>query len=49
MDHKLTSYFYYSKEWGGSNESINQFLTDENWMAVKMVTVWRKQDINSYD
>ena len=29
-DHKLTSYLFYSKEWGGSNESINQFLTDEN-------------------
>jgi outer membrane receptor protein involved in Fe transport len=30
-DHKLTSYLYYSKEWGGSNENINQFLTDQNW------------------
>jgi outer membrane receptor protein involved in Fe transport len=31
-DHKLTSYLYYSKEWGGSNENINQYLTDENWV-----------------
>lgn len=30
-DHKLTSYVYYSKEWGGSNERINQYITDENW------------------
>lgn len=30
-DHKLTSYLYYSTEWGGSNENINQYLTDENW------------------
>jgi len=30
-DHKLISYLYYSREWGGSNENINQYLTDENW------------------
>jgi len=30
-DHKLTSYLYYSQEWGGANENINQYLTDENW------------------
>jgi len=30
-DHKLTSYLYYSKEWGGSNENINQYATDSEW------------------
>jgi outer membrane receptor protein involved in Fe transport len=30
-DHKLTSYLYYSNEWGGSDEHINQYATDENW------------------
>lgn len=30
-DHKLTSYLYFEKEWGGSNEKINQLMTDENW------------------
>jgi outer membrane receptor protein involved in Fe transport len=29
--HKLSTYLYYSKEWGGSNENINQYDTDENW------------------
>lgn len=30
-DHKLTSYLYYSREWGGSDEHIDQFATDEDW------------------
>ena len=30
-DHKLTSYLYYSNEWGGSNEHIDQYATDEDW------------------
>jgi outer membrane receptor protein involved in Fe transport len=29
-DHKLTSYLYYAREGGGSNENINQSMTDEN-------------------
>jgi outer membrane receptor protein involved in Fe transport len=32
-DHKLTSFLYYANEWGGSNENINQFMTDENWVV----------------
>jgi len=31
-EHKLTSYLYYEKEWGGSNEHIDQYNTDENWI-----------------
>lgn len=31
-DHKLTTYLYYSKEWGGSNENVNEYDTDENWI-----------------
>jgi len=30
-DHKLTSFLYFSKEWGGSSENINQYSTDESW------------------
>ncbi len=30
-DHKLTSYLYYANEWGGSDEHIDQYVTDENW------------------
>ncbi len=33
-DHKLTSYIYYTQEWGGSNENIDQYITDENWEVI---------------
>ena len=33
-DHKLTSYIYYSSEWGGSNEFINQYVTDQDWNII---------------
>jgi len=34
-DHKLNSYIYYSGEWGGSNENIEQIITDENWEKIE--------------
>jgi len=33
-DHKLTSYIYYTQEWGGSNENIDRYITDENWEVI---------------
>jgi len=35
-DHKLTSYLYYSKEWGGSNESIKQYWTDSEYNMIDL-------------
>jgi len=32
-DHKLTSYLYYAREWGGSDETTDQLPTDDEWMG----------------
>jgi outer membrane receptor protein involved in Fe transport len=33
-DHKLTSYIYYTQEWGGANENIDRHITNEDWEVI---------------
>jgi outer membrane receptor protein involved in Fe transport len=46
-DHKLTSYLYFEKEFGGSEEAQEQLFTDENWQEIQVDSEKIKTDEES--